>query len=161
MFQPRLTLLGMFMHKSVYVRVVLIGLLPLTGCGGSGTPLPAASHSGALFPLPDSRGFFEIKTEAGTRTGRGARSKVASAPFHVYFYKADGSSPIDPAPTDVSIKIGSAEKNTTITLTPDKSASSTAGTAFASPPGHYPEAFRGELTATIDGQSVTASFMFR
>jgi len=130
------------------------------GCD-SKAPLPEKQHLGALFPLPDGKGYFEIKTQAGAagRGGRAPRTKTTGKPFLVYFYQADGITAMSPAPSDVVIKLGSSEKNTTITLTPEPGES--AGTVFSAPPGQYPEAFRGELSATINGQAVTAPFMFR
>lgn len=132
----------------------------LAGCGGESKPVPVAPHSGALFPLPDNKGYFEIRTESGGRGGRGARSKAAKTPFLVFFYQPDGATEMTPPPTDVTVKIGSAEKNTAVSLTPQTKGSE-GGVPFAAPPGNYPEAFRGELSAKINGETVETQFSFR
>ncbi len=133
------------------------------GCGGSSAPVPSAPHSGAMFPLPNNKGFFEIRTESGVKPGRGGRSrsaKVEKTPFFVFFYQADGSTEMTPPPTDVTVKIGSAEKNTPVSLTPQ--AKNTEGAIpFAAPAANYPDAFRGELSANISGETVVAPFSFR
>lgn len=132
----------------------------IAGCGGSSAPVPVAPHSGAMFPLPDNKGFFEIRTEGGGRSARGARSKAAKTPFLVFFYQADGVTEMTPPPTDVTVRIGTTEKGTSIALTP-QTKGATGGVPFAAPPDNYPDAFRGELTAKINGESVEASFLFR
>jgi hypothetical protein len=140
------------------VLALLFGLTAsLAGCGSSSEVLPASSHQGKLFALPDRKGFFEIRTEGGTTTGRGSRSKAAANSLIVYFYQPDGTTEISPAPTDVTVTIGAGSTGPAVALAPQPKG------GFASPPGHFPFAsgFRGQLNAKINGETIETTFVVR
>ena len=144
------------MRARVCILPILLGIA-CAGCGGSTSTKPASQHTGLVNELPDKKGFFEIdtRTAGGTPAKRGARAKKAAPhPIVVHFYGPDGTTELTPAPTDVSIRIGG-EGSAEVPLKPQS------GGGFATEPGDYPTAFRGQLKATIDGQTLEAPFMIR
>jgi hypothetical protein len=64
---------------------------------------------------------------------------------------------MSPAPTDVKVTIGPAGSGTVANLTPQ----STEPGKFASEPGDYPDALRGQIDLMHDGKPVQATFAFR
>jgi hypothetical protein len=108
-----------------------------------------------MFALPDNKGFFEIRTEAGDSKGRSSPKKVASNSLVVYFYHADGTTELSPAPADVMVKVGAAASSTAVPLAPQ-----TKG-GFVSAPAYFPPSFRGQLLAKINGESVETTFVVR
>jgi len=108
-----------------------------------------------MFALPDKKGFFEIKTEGGEPKAEGARAKKATNALLVYFYQPDGTTEISPAPTDVTVKIGTGSSSAAVVLAPQ------AKGGFASAPGHFPSGFRGQLSAKINGEDVETTFVVR
>jgi hypothetical protein len=108
-----------------------------------------------MFALPDQKGFFEIRTEGGVPKARGSRAQAASNSLVVYFYQPDGTTELRPAPTDVTVKVGTGSGSPVVLLTPQ------ARTGFASPPGHFPSGFRGQLNARINGETVESTFVVR
>jgi hypothetical protein len=108
-----------------------------------------------MFPLPGKKGFLEIKTDGGEPAGRGSRSKGATNSLIVYFYQSDGTTEISPAPTDVTVTVGTAAGSPAVALAPQ------AKGGFISPPGHFPPAFRGQLTAKVGAEAVEATFVVR
>jgi hypothetical protein len=147
--------------RMTWIAAVLVGACCVPGCGGSDSrALPHAGHGGRVFELPDQKGFFEILVEGGEPGSRGARRKAAAGQktsLAVWFYKPDGTTPMDPAPSEVSLKIGGSDSSPTLALKP---APKDAG-KLTSDPGPYPDNFAGELNATIDGQPVKAPFLLR
>jgi hypothetical protein len=138
--------------------VVLIAGPTLAGCGGKGDSVPQASHNGVITELPGKKGYFEIRARgnsdsAGGRTSR--TRKPAENTIVVYFYGPDGTTEMSPAPSDVKIKVGAGDSSKVIPLSDRPQG------GFASAPGPFPSAFRGTLTATIDGQPIEANFMIR
>jgi hypothetical protein len=106
--------------------------------------------------LSDNKGFFEIKTEGDELKGRGSKAKKgATNSLVVYFYQPDGTTEINRAPTDVTVTVGTGTGSPVVTLAPQDKG------GFASPPGHFPSAFRGQLSAKLDGQTVEATFVVR
>ena len=132
----------------------------IVGCGGSSSPSKASlapPHGGHMFALPDDRGFVEIKTDRAA-PARGSRAKPAgNARIMAYFYQADGTTAMSPAPSDVKVTIGTEEKASAVALAPQ---TSEAG-LYASEPGPYPDGFRGQIEARVNGGPVTVPFLFR
>lgn len=132
----------------------------IAGCGGGqGRTIPTAGHKGQMTELPSGQGYFEIRAKNDTApAGRGgagrASKKAVEVPIVVHFYGPDGSTELSPAPTDVSVRIGG-ESGQVVPL------SAQTGGGFASAPGRYPSAFRGTLSAKIDGQPIEAGFVIR
>jgi hypothetical protein len=145
--------------------LILIATLlsPIAGCGNSesGGPAKASPNGSTLIALPGDRGYFEIKTEIEPAP-RGARGASRSSKIVLSFYQTDGTTPLSPVPAEVSVKIGSDEAGKTITLNPnlDKSKSKSPF-QFTTSPGDYPEALRGTLIATVNGERIEAPFMAR
>ena len=130
----------------------------LTGCGGGGgeRTMPAPSHQGLMNELPGNKGYFEIGAEDAPGGGRSsAAKKPAENRIVVHFYGTDGTTEMSPAPTDVTVKIGGGDAGSIVPLSPQ-----TQG-GFASAPGPFPSAFRGQLNAKLGGEAVNANFMIR
>lgn len=145
------------MRSRVWILPILLGIgLTSTGCGGAQATKPTSQHTGLVTELPDKKGFFEIDTRtAGAPAGRRSRSKKGTPhPIVVHFYGPDGTTELTPAPSDVSIRVGG-EGSADVPLKPQS------GGGFATEPGDFPTAFRGQLKATIGGQTVEAPFMIR
>jgi hypothetical protein len=136
-------------------------LSPIAGCGSSesGTLAKVSPNSVAMFSIPGNRGYFEVKTEIETAP-RGARGAGRSSKIVASFYQADGTTPLSPLPTDVSVKVGSDEAGKTITLTPSPEKSKSAF-QFTTAMGDYPESLRGTLMATVNGERIEAPFTAR
>jgi hypothetical protein len=110
-----------------------------------------------MFALPGDRGYVEIMTdrEASSRD----RSKPATkARIMAYFYQADGTTRMNPEPSDIKVTIGTDEKATAVKLALEDVKQ--AG-RYASEPGPYPEGFRGELEARLNGETVKVPILFR
>jgi hypothetical protein len=139
---------------------VLVAALFFGGCssGGpsSGTSLPAAPHGGQILELPGGKGFAELFTERGA-PAKGAKAAPAKTRLLAYFYQPDGSTALTPAPSGVKVHLGAAESGKDVTLTPQ----TTPAGLFASEPGQFPDALRGQIDLTLGGESVQAPFMFR
>jgi hypothetical protein len=54
-------------------------------------------HGGTVLTLPGGKGLVEFQLESGEDTGKSSKSKAVA-----YFLKADGSGPLDPAPSEVT-----------------------------------------------------------
>ncbi len=112
-------------------------------------------HRGNTIRLPDEKGFVELTNEPEIRD-RGSREPTAIV---AYFLKMDGTSPLEPAPSDVKIVVSQAGKKAaqTIPLSAEPKADDPAGgSRFISKPGpHHLAMLRGMLTAKIDGQEVS------
>jgi hypothetical protein len=102
--------------------------------------------------LPASRGFVELKTEtvAQSKSGRKERSKSRVI---AYFYQPDATSAMSPAPSDAKVALG----GKVISLSPQSSEPA----QFASEPGDYPDALRGQIDLQLDGKALQARFSFR
>ncbi len=74
-----------------------------------------------------------------------------------FFFQPDGATEMSPAPTDVTVKVGTAASSPTFTLTPQSNDKG----KFASEPADLPEGFRGQLDAKIGGEPVQVSFVIR
>jgi hypothetical protein len=147
--------------RRAYRAFVLVPALILLGCNGggmtgTGTSLPATQHGGQMLALPSGKGFAELLVERGAVTKVAAKSPTKRR-LLAYFYQPDGSTALTPAPSDVKVRLGSADSGTDVTLTPQ----STPAGMFASEPGQYPDALRGQLALTLGGESIQTDFVFR
>ena len=141
------------------VLSVAIGL-----AGGCSPPVlnmntKPAPGGGAMFPLPGNAGFVAVSTESAPPS-RGAKAKRHAATIVARFYQPDGTTPITPAPTDVSVKIGVADDSPSVALagSPGEERMSS---RFASPLGDYPDGIQGSISAKIDGRTVEVPFSAR
>jgi hypothetical protein len=132
----------------------------VSGCEGPDPTvkqLPPPPHGGTLITLPETRGFAEVLSRSEKLAG-GKDAKRPNATLTVYFLKADGTTAMNPEPTDVSIVLGPESGNKTVPLKPDPSKPG----AFASAPGPFSNTeVSGELKATVEGQAVSVSFAIR
>jgi hypothetical protein len=142
---------------------VLIGLLILSvglthGCDGSApeSKFTAPPHGGKVLELPDSLGFVELKTERDAPTKGAGKSPVKSR-ITAYFFQADATTAMSPAPTDVKVTLGAAGSGPAVSLTPQSAAPG----MFASDPGDYPDDLRGQIDLQCAGKPVQATFAFR
>ena len=132
----------------------------LVGCGGE-SPIPsksalAAPHGGHMVALPENRGVVEIKSDRPSAP-RGGRAPATKGRILAYFYQADGTTQMSPAPTDVKVQLGVDEKTPPVVLAPEPKEAG----LFASEPGMYPDGFRGQIEAKINGEPVKAPFLIR
>lgn len=134
------------------LAVLLLALI--AGCGQATVENPEAAHAapphgGQVFPMPESKGYVEIKNEFK------AKGKNQST-ISVYFLAADGKSALSPAPSAPTLKINGEDGGRTVTL-------QAAGDGFATPPGDYGSrsGLSGEVGATAGGQPVTVPFEIR
>jgi hypothetical protein len=110
-----------------------------------------------MFPLPDERGFVEIKTDRAPASRGSRKAATTNARIMAYFYQSDGTTQMSPAPSEVKVKIGTDDKGPGVALAPRPEEAG----LFASEPGPYPEGFRGRIEAKVNGDSVQVPFMFR
>jgi hypothetical protein len=143
------------MRFTLRLTLALILCHSIAGCGGSPEAVPVSVHNGTMIALADKKGFFEIDTESGGNADRGSRSKGGTKSIVVYFYQPDGTTEMNPAPTDVTVKVGTGSDSPVVTLSPRPSG------GFASSPSAYPSGFRGQLNAKIGGDAVETPFMIR
>jgi hypothetical protein len=151
------------MRSAAYLLSCLL-LCGLPGCAPSPSSQsngPAASHGGTLISLPGGKGFVEIMTEESGGLGGGARQQRATQ-IVAYFYQNDGSTEMSPPPTDVTVKVGTADNSPVVSLSPSAKAGEPKKSAkFASQPGPFREGFQGQLSAKINGEPVEAKFLIR
>jgi hypothetical protein len=126
----------------------LVLLLALTcilaGCDGATPPvIPGAKNNGQIVPLPDTQGYVEVRVDTA-----GGRGKNIPRTIVAYFYGSDGATPLSPAPTDVTLKIGDA---TSVPLTPHPTDGS-----FSTKPGDFPDGFRATIAAKVGGRTIEA-----
>lgn len=138
----------------------LIVWIALTGCGGQAVERnPPSLHGGDVLVLPENRGVVELTSdEPKAKTTAKRPSTVV-----VYFLRADKTAAISPVPTGVSIRIDSAKGSKTIPMKLAADAADPLGAArFASEPGPYNlREENGEISATIDGQTLAVPFRAR
>lgn len=139
--------------SSLALAAIVLASAP--GCGGSPSnvsPKPSPI-GGALVRLPGNRGFVAIKSE-GPGGSRGARAKLRSASIVAVFYQDDGTTPMNPPPSEVVFEIGAAEKAKPVALSPDPADPN----RFVSSPGPYANGLQGTIRAKIGGEDVRESF---
>jgi hypothetical protein len=143
--------------------VAAAALVP--GCGGSSSaPVAeratvAAPHGGAISPLPGNRGYGESLIEPGAKPG----TRPTSSAIVVYFLGPDGKSPMAPTPSGVSLSYTADRMPKTLNLAHRPKTDDPAGAGrFATDPVPLTESrLEGELTATIEGESVTLPVAIR
>jgi hypothetical protein len=133
----------------------------LSGCGSSTTPggvnpaVIVGPHHGTTIRLPDDKGFIELTNEPEVRT----RDSTEPTAIVAYFLKLDGTSSLEPAPSDVKIELNPVGRKPaeTIPLAAEpKGDDPTAGSRFVSKSGpHHLAMLRGKLSAKIDGQELS------
>jgi hypothetical protein len=145
------------------MRKIILGLLItpacfLAGCGDNSMTaggVPAAPHGGIMTAVPGGKGYAEFKIDQsakGAKSGQQVKSQIAA-----FFYQPDGTTEMSPAPTDVTVKLGTAASSPTLTLTPQPNDKG----KFSSEPADLPEGFKGQLDAKINGEAVQVSFSIR
>jgi hypothetical protein len=107
--------------------------------------------------VPGGKGYAELVVGPATGPGGARKGAQAKSQIAAFFYQSDGSTEMSPAPTDVKVKVGTAAGSPTFALTPQP----TDKGKFASEPADLPEGFRGQLEATINGESVQVAFAIR
>jgi hypothetical protein len=140
--------------------VIGLFLLPvglLCGCAGSAPESPFVSppHGGNIIGLPDSRGFVELKSLREPPVKGGSKMPLKSR-IVAYFYQDDSTTAMSPAPADVKVTLGAGTGNV-VSLSPESAEPG----QFASKPGDYPDALRGNMEFTLDGKPVQLTFTFR
>jgi hypothetical protein len=142
--------------RRVFEAFVLCSSLVLGGCGGSGSSstatAPAAQHGGNVVTLPGGKGFAELLIDKSNPVKVASKTRLLA-----YFYQPDGTSALTPAPSDVKVRLGSAESGKDVKLT----AQSAPAGLFASEPGQFRDELRGELELTLGGEPLQTAFMFR
>jgi hypothetical protein len=115
-------------------------------------PGPETPHGGSLFPLPDGQGYVEILKQ--TTSGRKPQSRIVA-----YFLGADRK-PMAVTPIAVSLKL-QAGGTAPVEFKPtrDTDPVKTGGLSSALIPDR--DDLGGDLSATIDGKSVTIPISLR
>ena len=136
---------------------------PMLGCGRTDTGPTADAKpgpgGGTMFPLPNGKGYVEIKSEIHT-PARNARGASRTSTIIAMFVQPDGTTELSPAPTEVSARLGTDESNKTVALNPSPG-EPRSSSRFATAQGDYPENPRGVLAAKIGGDSVEVPFSVR
>ena len=109
-----------------------------------------------MLTLPGDRGYAEVLIDSGATAGGKSRTQSKTR-IVAYFYQPDGTNELSPSPSDVKVKVGTAEKSPVLDLLPSPKESG----MFASEPGTFPDGFRGELDAKLSGESVQIPFTIR
>jgi hypothetical protein len=140
------------------IGMLLIPIGSLCGCGGSAPEFPVSSapHGGKIVVLPNSHGFVELTVDRPAPS-KGSRTAVVKSRIIAYFFQADGTTAMSPAPTDVKVMLGVAGSGTAVNLTPQSAEPG----QFASEPGDYPDELRGQIEFQLNGKPVQATFSFR
>lgn len=138
------------------------GFAGATGPTGQDLTVNAATalgpHGGQAIPLANTpgAGYCEIIRETAGARGNGSR-------FAIFFLGDDLKSPIAAAPSNVSVKLTTSDGETNLSLTPNPAAGDSAGAGrFVSPPGPFDaDEYRGMITCSINGESITRPFALR
>ena len=109
-----------------------------------------------MLTLPDGRGYAEVLIDSGAAAGGKSRTQSKTR-IVAYFYQPDGTSELSPEPSDVKVKVGTGEKSPVLNLSPMPKESG----KYASEPSTFPDGFRGELDAKVNGESVQIPFTIR
>ena len=146
------------MLKSVSCLMIMLAGV-IAGCGGAPKELPVAksAHGGHLVTLPDGRGFAEILVESAASAGKRGGKAQAQPRIVAYFFQPDGTTEMTPGPSDVRVKLGTAETSPVVDLSPQPKESG----KYASEPGTYRDGFNGQLDAKVNGEAVQVSFVVR
>jgi hypothetical protein len=141
---------------------VLLALLATATCAGCGVgvvpsavPPTSALHGGILVPLPEQKGFVELLNDKMEK-----RYGVYETTIVAYLLQPDQKTPLQPKPTNVSIKLDTAKGQKSIPLVEKPDTADPAGSArFVSDFGPFELNQRGgELSFALDGKSQTVPF---
>jgi hypothetical protein len=143
------------MRLTIVLPLALLGLV--SGCNGGVRELPSPAHKGTTIALPGGRGFFELGTDTDQKVERGTRAKLPKTSIVVYFYQSDGTTEMNPAPTEVTVKVGTGASSPDVPLALQEKPVG----QFKSAPGNFPSGFRGQLNAKINGETVETTFVLR
>ncbi len=137
--------------------MLVLAFTAIAGCGGAPKELPVAksAHGGALVPLSNGQGFAEVLVDSAAVGKRGGKTQFKPR-IVAFFYQADGSTEMNPGPTEVKIKIGMGDDARTVDLAPEAKAG-----RYASAAGDYPEGFAGRLEAKVNGEAVQSDVRIR
>lgn len=151
------------MHTPLLISKALgalgLAVLFFSGCGGGGASSepPGGTlrqdygpHGGVAVPLGD-RGYAEIVVD----TQGGSQTKLVA-----HFLSTDRKSPLATTPTNVAANLQlPTGENSSVTFTTQGDPSAQ---RFVSAPGVFDfDELRGEISATLDGETFTAPFAFR
>ncbi len=109
-----------------------------------------------MISLPGGKGFAEILVDSEAAGGGGRKAQVKSR-IVAYFFQADGTTELNPGPTEVKVKVGTGEKSPVVDLSPQPKESG----KYASEPGNLPDGFKGELDAKVNGEAAQVPFVIR
>jgi hypothetical protein len=109
-----------------------------------------------LVVLHGGRGYVEVLIDSGVAAGSKSRAKP-NPRIVAYFYQPDGTTEMSPGPSEVKVKVGTGEKSPVLNLSPLPKESG----KYASEPGTFPDGFKGELDAKVNGEAVQTSFTIR
>jgi hypothetical protein len=112
-----------------------------------------------LVQLPGDRGYAEVKSEP-TDPGAARGARAPNVVLVAYFYAKDGTTQMEPPPTDVSIKAGTSDNSPIVALSPSTDPAAPKG-RFLSQPAPIREGFQGDVRAKVNGEAVQASFTLR
>ena len=151
----------------IWLKCLLLGLVSLgsiIGCGpGPGTRAGSVKPSpvgGAMVRLPHDAGLVAIKTEAAD-PARVGKTKLRATKIVAVFFKNDGSTPMDPPPTEVVFQLEDLRPKTSELRTVTLEADPTTPNRFVSGAGSFPGGVEGKIRAKIGGQDVEESFSAR
>jgi hypothetical protein len=151
--------------RELFRASVILALAVAAGCGGTSTTYSgtrtaaiAAPHDGNVSPIPGDLGYVEVLFEPPVKPG----ARGASAAMVAYFLGTDGKTALASAPSEVSIAYTVDRMPKTTTLKPSPKTGDPAGAArFASDTMPVAETrLEGDLSATIDGRTVTVPITF-
>lgn len=150
------------MRRSI-LGLAIMALGIVSGCGDGaappppGTPKALGPHNGPAVPLPGDRGYAEVMVDLGKLT----KGKTSKSQLVVWFLQKDAQTPLNPPPTSVTAKLNiPGEGPQDVTFNPEPKAGDPASAGrFVAGSGRFDfDELGGEITAIIDGQSVTFPF---
>jgi hypothetical protein len=156
------------MHRIAHLLALLGVGIGFLGCGPNKAPSEAVKkstigpHGAMALTLDGDKGYVEVLLE---RPKSRAARKAAQPMLVAYFLQKDGKTALTPLPTAVDASVRPPGKDAPLSLAlvsrPVGSDPASAG-RFASEPGDLDyDDLPGELSATLDGQTVKVSFTVR
>ncbi|MDX2037847.1 MAG: hypothetical protein SFX72_14445 [Isosphaeraceae bacterium] len=144
--------------------VLSIAAIATAACD-SGGPSPVAAgmksgpHGGVAVPLADGKAYVEVLVEKGGGTKTKPQVRLVA-----FFLTPELDAALAEAPSSISMKvIPPVGEPSTVTLKLQADAKDPlAKQKYVSDPGPYDyDELRGEITASVSGESSTAAFAFR
>jgi hypothetical protein len=146
---------------------LLAGLICLaaTGCIGTTVPdqlpnLTVGPHGGAAISLPRSKGFGEVCLEQQIVKGKPTQACIA-----VYFLQPDGKTALATHPSNVAVAVmppGQGASRSLSVRAVAKSGDPAGSARFVTDPSDLDvDDIRGEVTATLDGETIKLPFALR